>query len=144
MAPVKTYARKTLTRCEAGDLCECVNKSVLDLLYFYSSNLARLENRRYGGADNFQHFLEKLTPCFLRIIRRVTYDVLRGRIILDDRCSSNPPKILEHKQAALNICHPGVPNRLALQRLLEYNRTLPAFFYIWAECVYDVRHVIDV
>jgi hypothetical protein len=68
--------------------------------------------------------------------------VLRGRIIFDDWCSCNPPKILEHKQAALKICHPGNPNQLALHRLLEYNTTLPAFFYIWAECVYDAWHVI--
>ena len=118
MAPIERYARKTLKRCEVGDCCECIRKSALELLHFYPTDLFCLQDQTYKDPENFQYFLEKLAPCFLRLICQLTYDMLKGRFIFDDWCSCNWPRILEHKQAALKICHPRNPNQLALHHHL--------------------------
>ncbi len=140
MAPVKKYARKNWNRCEAGHNCECVGKSDLDLLKFYRVDLRYL--RRQGeSCEGFRYFLDRLEPCFVRVLRRVSYDLFKGEIKLDEHVL-DPKTLFELKDTLSKVCHPRIPHHLALRRLQRYAQVFPSLLCDWAHAVCDAWTVI--
>jgi hypothetical protein len=125
-------------KCEAGEACECVGKplGLFGLLNYFKEDLNDIQ--RESDYDERCCLLEGINPCFLRTVRELTFDVLRGKIVIDEAYHG----IFKYKEVLLKICRPQVPHDVAHPRLLRYNKIFPKLQPLWWECLYEIRDVL--
>ena len=141
MELVKKYARKNWNGCEADNNCECVGKSELDLFKFYRDDLKYIRRQR-ESCEGFRDFLDRLMePCFVRVLRRVSYNLFKGEIKLGKHVL-DPKTLFELKDTLSKVCHPRIPHELALRRLQRYAQVFPSLLCDLAHAVCDAWTVI--
>jgi hypothetical protein len=125
-------------KCEAGEACECVGKplGLFGLLNYFKEDVNDIQ--RESDYDERCCLLEDINPCFLRTVRELTFDVLRGKIIIDEAYHG----IFKYKEVLLKICRPQIPHGVAHSRLLRYNQIFPKLQPLWWECLYEIRDVL--
>ena len=71
-------------KCEAGKVCECVGKllSLFGLLIYFKEDLNDIQQE--SDYDDRCCLLEDIDPCFLRTVRELIFDVLQGKIVINE------------------------------------------------------------
>jgi hypothetical protein len=139
---VPKYRRKQ-KKCEAGNKCQCRDRGLglFGLLEFFYDDLTciqlTLESDHPDEFDYRCELLEEINPCFFRTVRELLFDLLRGKIIIDDEYS----EIFKYKAVLLKICRPQIPHSKALCSLLHWNKIFPKLVPLWWECLYRIKEV---
>jgi 5-methylcytosine-specific restriction endonuclease McrA len=92
-----------------------------------------LEKKEIDDFEKRKYLLSKVRGCFINTIREITYEILKGRILLPDNLNR---KIFRYKVALTKICEPRVSYKVARQRVERWNEILPNLIPVWWECLY--------
>jgi hypothetical protein len=111
------------------------------VLIYYQEFLDEIQNDIQRGLDDEEgccYLLEDINPCFFRTVRELTFDVVRGKIIIDEAFHG----IFKYKEVLLKICRPQIPHSVALSRLFRWDKIFPKLLPLWWECMYEVKAVL--
>jgi hypothetical protein len=135
MAPKYRQRRK---ECDAGATCECIGTrlGIFGLIFYFSTELDAI--KRVTNFNERCHLLENLQPCFFRTVRLLMFDILRGRIVIDQKYS----KIFMYKVPLMKICRPEVPHQNARTRLVRWNQIFPQLVPLWWKCLYEAWDIL--
>jgi hypothetical protein len=92
-----------------------------------------LERKTQEDLEKRKYLLSRVRGCFINTIREITYEILKGRILLPDNLNR---KIFRYKVALTKICEPRVSYKVARQRVERWNEILPNLIPVWWECLY--------